>query len=619
MATAQTLSDTLDFIRVITKPNVLSSRLDKQLNTYSLNDLLEYYSYPSPLNFGLSENYKSTFINSVQKGTRDEHYFTASGAYQINPMFSFGAEVNNSILSDNSNIEINQASISQGTLFGDISPGDNFTFAPFGGYSFNKQIGENDDGYIYGGEGYLDSLKVPDFIISSEMQFRNEDISPRKNALRVFGLSVTSQFDENVANYIDAEFSQNRKDFYFKADSLTSQIFDIVNNIQSRIETNESLQDKLDYEHFLNIFSQEFTGGVSFRSIDRDTRYRSPIQATSSIFDTKVNELRIALESETQYHTSWFNGLLRIDYSDRDERHLTKNFDGVSNFYYQQREDEESQKDNISQRTSASFLGNVLISHTDKLEFSLFQNKLSYNTPSLDNYDDRDELLSIIRLRYTKYLNPFFDAFLNLEGTMNHIVYIYSEKSSNNNINRVLKLAAGGEYRGKNVSSLNSFEVAANYTVYDFEDIIPNIRSYSFRQFTASDSTRIDLENNLLFVHSGYLKLSEQGDLQWASFSTTPTRFLQEIYSEPKIGLYFEKNSLFFIGLRIYSLNTYNYKGLSKILSTKYLSLAPLTQISISMRKDLYLNLYGYYEFISTTDNKTSRQVTLSMEMNWKF
>ena len=73
---------------------------------------------------------------------------------------------------------------------------------------------------------------------------------------------------------------------------------------------------------------------------------------------------------------------------------------------------------------------------------------------------------------------------------MNHIVYIYAEESANNNINRILRLSTGGTYSGANVSSTNSFEVSANYTVYDFEDLVPNYQSYSFRQFTAMDSSQ---------------------------------------------------------------------------------------------------------------------------------
>jgi hypothetical protein len=214
-------------------------------------------------------------------------------------------------------------------------------------------------------------------------------------------------------------------------------------------------------------------------------------------------------------------------------------------------------------------------------------------------------------------LSPFFSVFLNTEGTLNHIVYIFSERSSNNNINRIIRLSSGGSYYGTNISTLNSFEVSANYTVYDFEDITQNFRSFSFRQFTAIDSSKIKLYQDIDFVHFGYIKLSEQGDLKWASFSTHPTRYLQEIYSEPKFV--FRYNSMAYaFGLRIYSLNTYNYQGLLRVINSRYLSVAPLTEITISLNK-LTFYLLGWYEFISINEGSYRQQANLSMTMNWNF
>jgi hypothetical protein len=258
------------------------------------------------------------------------------------------------------------------------------------------------------------------------------------------------------------------------------------------------------------------------------------------------------------------------------------------------------------------------LSGSDSLSFSLFQSKLRYDTPSNDNYDDRDELLSIARVKYIKKLNPFFDLFINTEFTFNHIVYIYAQESSNNNINRIIKLSTGGDYSGKNISSSNIFEVSANYTVYDFEDLVPNFQSFSFRQFTAIDSSRIKLDRRLDFFHFGYIKLSEQGNLKWASFSTQPTRYLQEVYSEPRFILYYGNSSVS-LGLRIYSLNTYNYTGLVKSIDSRYFSIAPLTELNFFSSNYLSFNLIGWYEFVTILGSPGKEQANLNMNVKWNF
>ena len=614
---AQDLLDSLNYIQGPVPLSVLSNTFNKQLNTFNLHSILNVNQKFNKIKLNLSENYNSTFIRTADKSSRDEHRFTVSGSYIFNPELSMGVNANNNIYSDSRSIEINQASISSATLFGEIKPINKFTIAPYFGYENNRQIGESNNGYLYGGEAFLNNYTISDFYLQSQFKFENEDISPRKNTIRYLNFAAANEFSSGFINVINFQYFENRKDFYYKADSITAKEFNVKSNIQSRIETNEALMDTLNLANFLDLFSLNMLGSVSSRTIDRDTRYRSLDLASPSIFDTKINELKFELGSIINYRSSFFNGTLRIDYSERDEKHLTKDFPGANQIFYQERADQESIKNNTSKRTLLSFLGSFRFSQTDILQFSLLQNKLTYDTPSLQNYDDRDELLSIVRLRYTKLLSPFFSVFINTEGTLNHIVYIFSERSSNNNVNRIIRLSSGGSYSGNDFSSLNSFEVSANYTVYDFEDITQNFRSFSFRQFTATDSSRVKLLKNISFVHLGYIKLSEQGDLKWASFSTHPTRFLQEVYSEPKF-LYNINSMSYSLGLRIYSLNTYNYKRLIKVISSRYISIAPLTEITINLNK-LTFYLLGWYEFININNKSYRQQANLSMAINWKF
>ncbi|MHB8580100.1 MAG: hypothetical protein ACYDA4_09600 [Ignavibacteriaceae bacterium] len=610
--------DSLNFIQTTTPLNLLSTTFDKQINIYSLTTNLQYNNKFTNWLFDVSENYNSTFIKSDQNSTTVEHFFSSSGNYSFNKTFSLGLLVNNNIYSDSRQIDVNQASTSSLIGFGEITPEQKIVIAPFAGYTNNRQIGEVDYGPVYGGEGYLNNLDFSNFVVSSQMKFRNEDISPRKNILRYMNILVTNELEKNVFNITNYQFFQNRKDFYFAADSITSAVFNITNNIQSRTETTNVLQDQLKYNQFLDIFTQSLLGRVTWRTIDRNTRYRTPLLASSSIFDTKVNELKLEFESTTNYNSKYFDGVLKFNYSERDETHITKPFSGVSDVFFQERSDIESRNDNIAKRISLSLLGSINLSPNDLVYFSFLQNKLRYDTPSAENFDDRDELLSIVRIKYVKKLTPFFDAFLSLEGTFNHIVYIYSESSSNNNINRIIKLKSGGDYSGKYFSSFNSFSVMANYTVYDFEDLNPNYRSFSFRQFSATDSTRFILSSNLSFEHDGYVKLTEQGDLKWASFSTHPTRYLEEIFSEPKFTVnYYYIN--FSLGARLFSLTTFNYQGLLKVLDTRYISIGPLTEISYSIKKSLTFFLTGWYEFISANSNSAKQQANLDLNMNWNF
>jgi hypothetical protein len=525
---------------------------------------------------------------------------------------------NSSIFSDSRRIEINQASTHQAFVFSNVEPYDNFYLDPFVGYMTDKQVQTEDKGLFYGIEGLLNKSRISDLIISSNLKFRNEDISPRKSTIRYFNLLLNSEFTEHISNFVNAVYSQNRKDFYFIADSLTSAEFNISNNIQSRIESAYLIQDRLQYDNLFNVFSLDVAGTVSWRKIDRDTRYKSLEKVTTSIFDSEINELNLNFESILGYKSASFNGLLRLLYSERDEKNLAKRLPDVPENIYQDRSDLEARKNNNSVRTSLSFLGDWKISRADNIYFSLLHNKLRYDTPSKQNFDDRDELLSIVRLRYTRKFTPFFEGFINTEGTYNQTVYIFSEKSSNNNINRILKLATGGNYTGKNLSSLNSLEVSANYTVYDFQDLNPNIKSYSFRQFTALDSTSYSFSKKLKLSFYGYVKLSEQGDLKWDEFKSRPTRYLQEIYCEPRIAASI-KMIQYSVGIRFFSLSTFGYKSNVKFLDSEFRSIGPIAEISILNSSSLYLKVLGWYEFIAISGKPKKEQTNLNVDMTWSF
>jgi hypothetical protein len=614
---AQSTPDSTLYFIPVSSLNRLFSNFDKQLNTYYLNTGIDLYGSFSKFEYRVNQNYRSTLIQTNQNTLRDEQYLFALGKYKLSNGWKQGIAITSNIVSDDRQLGINEATIYQAVTLSELNFIRGLTLTPYGGYSDNRQVNEDDRGPIYGLDGKLNYLKSVDFDINSALRLENEDISPRKNTIRYLDLLVTNPFNPDVTNFFNARFNESRKDFYISTDSITSQQFDITNNIESRTETALLLQDRINYNNFFDLFSLELGGRVNFRTIDRNTRYKSTSIQSPSIFDTQVEELGIVVESGLFYRTELANAGINLNYYERDEKHITKRFEGVAESFYEQRSELESRKNNNSYRTTISFLGNIYPSRKDQISLSLFHSKLKYDTPSAQNDDDRDELLTIGRLRYSRNLSPFFQMFTNLEGTLSHLVYIFSGRSANNNINRVLRLSAGGYYSGAQFSSLNNFEVSANYTVYDFQDIASNLRSISFRQFTATDSTNYRITKNFSFVVTAYLKLTSQGELDWGNFAERPLRYLQEIFADPKFGIVSDY-SFFALGLRYFSLNTFRYNKAERVPDSDFLSIGPLFEILIGS-KMLYLRMNTWYEFISDNSNVNRERLNFILAMNWNF
>ena len=614
---AQSTPDSTLYFIPVSSLNRLFSNFDKQLNTYYLNTGLDLYGSFSKLEYRVNQNYRSTLIQTNQNTVRDEEYLFALGKYKLSNAWKQGIAITSNIVSDDRQLGINQATINQVVTLSELYFIRGLILTPYGGYSDNRQVNEVDPGPIYGLDGKLNYINSVDFDINSALRLENEDISPRKNTIRYLDLLVTNPFNPDVTNYFDARFNESRKDFYISTDSITSQQFDITNNIESRTETAFLLQDRLNYNNFFDLFSLELAGRVNFRTIDRNTRYKSTSIQSPSIFDTQVDELGIVVESGLFYRTESANAGINLNYYERDEKHITKRFEGVDESFYEQRSELESGKNNNSYRTTISFLGNIYPSRKDQLSLSLFHSKLKYDTPSGQNDDDRDELLTIGRLKYTRYISPFFQMFTNLEGTLSHLVYLFSSRSANNNKNRVLRFSAGGYYSGAQFSSLNNFEVSANYTVYDFQDVASNLRSISFRQFTATDSTNYRITKSISFVVTAYLKLTSQGELDWDNFAERPLRYLQEIFADPKLGIVSDY-SFFALGLRYFSLNTFRYNKTERVPDSDFLSIGPLFEILIGS-KMLYLRLNTWYEFISDNSDVDRERLNFILAMNWNF
>jgi hypothetical protein len=615
---AQTRVDSLEYLGRFLKLNLFNTRFDKLLNTFNLNSQFQFVEDSENWLVRLNENFSSSYIRNERNSTRDEQHLNLNAKYAFNKNIYLGFLGNSSILSDNRSLGINESAVNFATLYSELRPIDNFGLAPFGGYSSNRQIGITDLGPVYGIEGLLEKFLLSDLEINSVLRFKNEDVLPRRNLIRYYGLSVLNNFDKGVSNKIETKFTQSRKDFYL---NYTSNLIELQNSnpeIQSRTETAYLLQDRLFYDQFLNLFSLDLTGGLNWRRIDRDTRFHSIEQISTSTYDTKIEELKLEVDALSRYTSKNLNFTLRANYSERDEKNSPKRSKGISESLFDQQSEREAQKNNNSVRAILALIGSYRISNKDFLTFSLYQSKLKYDTPSPLNDDDRDEILSIIKLGYLSRINPYFSAFINLEGTYNHIVYIYASRSSNNNQNRIIKLKTGGEYDGSVINSFNSFEVSANYTVYDFEELSSNFRSFSFRQFTAIDSTTIYLIDDVSLYNYAYLKLSEIGDFRWNSFTSLPTRFLKELYLEPRFVLN-KKNSIFSMGLRFFLLDTYGYVKSDKVLESSYLSIGPTAIIDLQLWQKLDLIFRGYYEFISNTNYPEKEQASLAIQVNWKF
>jgi hypothetical protein len=617
---AQSFKDSLNWNSFSADKNKLSSLFSKQFSTYNLNSsLLAKYEF-NYLRFGINENFISTIIKSLkQKSIKDENLFSFFSDYKMLDNVRFGLSVNSSKYVGDKNIVLNNSSSSNILFYSIYNPHENINLVPFGGYTKNNLLGLEDKGYSYGVEINSEDFQVEDFNLTARMKYMDENISPRKNTDRFFLLRIRNEFENNITNDLFSNFSESRKDLYFNTDSITAQHFNIEKNIQSRTERKTIFSDRLKYLPSNSDFQFDIFGGISNRLIDRNTKYVYAQSIRQSDFDYKIEELKIDFASTINYRTNSSDGFLRLSYSEKEEKYNAKNIYGANQLYFEKRKELEFQKNNKSSITNLAAAFNLKLSAKDLFSFSIFHRKLVYDTQSKLNYDDRDELLTIAQITYKRQFNYLWNLFAGIEGSQNKIVYIFAERSSNNNIARVLKFNSGVNFSGSRVTSTTIAEVSANYTVYDFEDLNPNYKSFSFRQFSIKDSTALKINKKISARFFGYIKLSEQAELNWNKFTSRPFRTIQEEYYEPKIELR-NKGLILSTGLRFYIITNFRYGNeFKKQTDSYYKSVGPVSEINYFITDRLQIKSTGYYEFISNEKEINREQVNLLFTVNWNF
>jgi hypothetical protein len=316
------------------------------------------------------------------------------------------------------------------------------------------------------------------------------------------------------------------------------------------------------------------------------------------------------------YRSKSFFSSFKFSYAQYEEKHSAKRIEGVDFVVFSDRDKLEFRKNNQAETATISLISNWMISDDDNIIFSIYHRKLQYDTPSSDNFDDRDELLTIGRIGYERKISQSLKMAFNFEGSLNKIVYIFSERSSNNNLRRFFKFSTSGYYSGNNFASMNSAEVSANYTTFDYEYLNPSLRSYSFRQFILRDSSSFNLTYRIKLLFNGYIKLSEQGDFNWAAFSERPARYLDEKLIEPKIG-YYTGDLVLNWGLRYFNLSIYNVDAQNeKKKTSEYISIGPVSEIKYKISAKIDLRFFGWYEFI--TGDNTKREIpNVIFKLSW--
>lgn len=588
---------------------------NKNLNIHNFGQsTFQNYSTKN-FSYYLINQFNSNIIFSTTRNIRDENYFKLLGFYEFSNFIQSGFSTESKRINDNRQIGISRFKDFNLKGFIRLQPINGIQFIPNYGYKAEEIFEINETGSSYGFETRIDQMFGSTKIIGYT-NINYDKLNVRRNNYLNTELNLDGNISNSIFTNTIVSFNRVGRDYYTTVDSSTASFYNIRNNIENREDNFFNLSQKLFFKIY-ETFDFNFSSNLYFRNVNKKLKYKNLTAPSKNFFDSRVNEFRFSVNLESRFEIDFLTNILKLNYSERSEKHSIDRLSGLPDFLYYQRLDEELQKNNFSSRTTLATQNYLPFFGKDTLKLEASISKLKYDTPSLENFtnpssiirDDRDELLYIIRIQYLKFYNPLLFTDFQLESYNNHLVYIFKEKSSNTNWNRVIRLSTNTVYHSPDFVTKNYFEVLANYTIYDFEDRFQTTKSFAFRQFSFKDSTKLNISKVFSLNTSFSIKLSEQGILNWESFSSIPGRFLDEQIGEFTLAYNLSELNFSALGVRFTSFTEYNYIGKQKQTLYEIKSIGPLIETNLIYRNGFFLTLKGWIEFISQSNARKRRNI----------
>jgi hypothetical protein len=590
---------------------------ERYFNTYLWSTGGNYRWSSDEWKLKVGELFRSSLIQTNEKFIKDEQNFNIYALRNLNEKLGFEVDASSVVFSDNRGIGINRASIHSGLAGLRYQLGDSGYISPNIGMKSDNQTGQRDNGLSYRLMSQIGELDLSGYRTNFYGRFSEDRITPRKGESHAAVLSVAKTFVEGTKNEFRVQFIRNRRDFYFAADSLVANEFGVSNNIEQRIEEILDVTNGLDYAAGERLFFT-FAANLRQRGISKNINYKASAIATSDAFDTDISEFKLNVSAEARYRSETLKGVFHIGYEERNEEHEAKPFAGVDRSFLELRQNSERRKNNSAHRTFLMGNGEIALTSQNLLTVSGFASLLRYDTPSAENTDDRDELLITLGLSDRQSLGPRLDFSLSADVVLNHVVYIFSDRSANNNWNRVFRLSPRIDYRpSSSMTTTNGFEVLANYTVYDFEQQVFSVRSFSFRQFSIIDSTIYKLSRRVALDFSARVKLYERGQLRWREFRERPVNyfddrtFFGQFRYTPKVDITVA------VGFRYFSLTRFRYQERERVFENRLVNYGPTCLIDWSMNQNARLVISGWYEIQAQSDRTSTSVSNVAMKIVW--
>jgi hypothetical protein len=597
--------------------NFLNTTLFNDVNIANLNSIANYTTTFKNFGVTIGNYYLSNVSKLGQNFYRDYNNFRMILFYNIKNNFDAGLGFQSRFYTDDQNVETNKNNSKYFFTNFDYSLNNNVFLNSKLGYKAVDQIGELNTGFSGILTAQANNYMLQDYQTNGNLILFYENLNPKQNHNYEISGSIYKRFSQEADNTGLVRFYNLRNDFYFPATPSIISQYNVINNIERRDENYIQLGDNLNYSLNQNLILS--LGGFFInRNITTEFKYRPSSQSIlfENTYDSKIQENTLELTSGLNFNWDKLASNLKLIYNERSLNNSLINTEGLTPAQIIELDRAQKNKNSNSRRTSLLMEANYFLSNTNSFGFIGSSSLLQYDTDFDLNYDDRDEQEFVLST-YHNYNNlENFQVQTRFDIILSKLSYIFSQRSANNYKNRIYKLTSLSSFSPvKQLSTKNIFQVLANYTVYDYEDIVSQVQSFSYRQLFMLDSTTYYLTRNTSLEFLGSLKFYEQGQFNNDNFSVKPIAYFVDQYYSPSINYLFTYFLLAGIGYNYYQQERFQYENALKKLVYTYNSAGPFGKISLYLNNNSIINFIGGVNFIRYS-NGLQNTSTLNLQLN---
>jgi len=361
----------------------------------------------------------------------------------------------------------------------------------------DKRMSHQDKGFNFKLSIENENFSLNDYNTNFNTSYNCDYLGNRKNYNFANNITLWRNFTSKSSDTLSVSWNRTRDDYYISADNVIESRRTQIKRIFNNLKYSFSEKIRLSLKSFLDFTNTDI--GYPFTE-ERSTKKRDDFGFR--------NDLRLFYRDDVSY----FSILFGYDIAEQNYRMTKGDKDKIIGIIPFDTPSNKSKKVYFSSEYWSKF------SDKDSLGLNFYVEKYSFDTPSEINNDDRDEFRLSFKLENIYKFNSNLIWRLNLDINLSHLVFIYKERSIENNWNRIILLGSGVRYENSNFTIGNFSEIIANYTDYDYEKYLTVVKSFVFRKFNNYTNVNLNLDKKSSINLIVKLEKEENGMLNWSEF-----------------------------------------------------------------------------------------------------